>query len=106
MVTGIRKKNHKFIPKIPALKDPIILYMNNSEESQKAEAMLKEAGISPYVTTGRVEPLERKPLVLYGGGIYQGLNEIRSLIHLLAFWVTQPSCTLVFRDKEACKNHP
>jgi len=106
MGISLSRRDHKPIPKIPALKDPVILYVDTSTESLKVKTLLEEAGISPYLTTGQVGPLERRPLVLYDGGIYQGLDEIRSLIHLLDFWTGQPTCSLVFQDEKACKTLP
>lgn len=100
----MRKKNEKRQPHIPPLKDPVILYIDKSKESRKAKTLLKKAGIRAFVTEGKVEPLERKPLVLYNGGTYQGLDEIRSLLRLLSFWTGQPVCTLVFKDKEGCES--
>ena len=98
MAKGSKEGNGR----VPTLKDPVILYADGSSESDAAKALLKDAGISPFVTEGRVEPLERKPLVLYNGGTYQGIDEIRSLLQLLSFWVSQPVCSLVFKNEEAC----
>jgi hypothetical protein len=105
MRIGVPNKNHRRIPKIPALKDPIILYIDNAPESRKAKALLEKSGLSPFLETGRVEPSQKKPLVLYNGGIYQGLSEIQSLLRLLSFWTEQPVCSLVFADGAACKTN-
>jgi hypothetical protein len=65
---------------IRPLRHRLILYRDDSTESRRAELRIKREGISPVVTTGPVEPLQRKPLVIYEGGIYEGLNEIVELL--------------------------
>jgi hypothetical protein len=72
--------------KIRPLKNSVVLYIDNSPMSRKAKEVLSQAGISASITNGRVEPFQRKPLVLYCGGTYQGLKEIHGLVNLLKFW--------------------
>lgn len=79
------------IAQIRPLKDRLILYVDETAESSQAKELLRSVGISPYVTDGPVEPLDRKPLVIYHGGFYRGLNEIQELVDLLGFWNQQPS---------------
>ncbi len=67
------------------LKDPVILYIDDNAESRQAQELLAASGIRPFVTDGAVEPLQRKPLLLHHGS-YQGLDEIRNWLSLLAFW--------------------
>jgi hypothetical protein len=81
-----KAKMGKKVPQILPLKDIVFLYVDSREESRKAVKLLKKAGISPFITKGSVGPLERKPLVQFNGGTYQGLKEIRELLELLAFW--------------------
>ena len=76
---------------IRPLKDRLVLYVDESAESNQAKDLLQSVGISPYVTDGPVEPLDRKPLVIYSGGYYSGLAEIKELVDLLGFWNDQPS---------------
>jgi len=78
------------------LKDPIVLYIDDSPESQQAEELFKQTGIQPVITTGPVESFERKPLALYGGGTYEGFDEIRGLIDLLRFWSQETETSDVF----------
>jgi hypothetical protein len=75
--------------RIRPLKGPVILYVDDSTESSQAKKLLGSVGISPFVTNGPVEPLDTKPLVIYHGGFYRGLNEIRGLVNLLHFWSAQ-----------------
>ena len=98
MSTKISNTNRMRNSKLPPLKDPVILYIDDSSESRKAKTLLKKAGISPFLANGRVGPFERKPLLLYNGGTYQGLNEIRSLLRLLKFWTKHPVSSLVFQN--------
>lgn len=74
------------IQTVGALKSPITLYVDDSYESSRARECLEVAGVTAYITDGPIEPLERKPLAIYRGGIYQGLTEIESLLTSLAFW--------------------
>ncbi len=87
--------------KVRPLKDPVILYVDRSGESDRAKKLLEKAGITPFVTEGSVEPLQRKPLVVYGGGVYQGFQEILSLLRLLQFWSGQPMRRDIFADESA-----
>jgi len=76
--------------RIRPLKDHLILYVDESNESREAEELLQSVGISPFVTDGAVGPFDTKPLVIYHGGFYRGLSEIRGLVNLLHFWSNQP----------------
>jgi hypothetical protein len=87
-------------PRIRPLKDPLILYVNDTIESELAKEYIEAAGITPFITDGPVEPLERKPLVIHGGGFYQGLDEIKGLLNLLEFWSNQPIERSVFKNSE------
>lgn len=78
-------------PQIRPLKDHLFLYVDDTTESRQAEQLLHSVGISPFVTDGSVGPLDRKPLVIYHGGFYRGLQEIRGLVDLLGFWSSQSS---------------
>lgn len=77
------------IGKVRPLKDHVILYVDESLNSHSAVELLKNVGIKPYITNGTVEPFEEKPLAIYAGGIYQGLEDIRGLVSLLSFWSAQ-----------------
>lgn len=86
----ISKKN---LPKLPPLRDVVILYVDNRPESRQAQELLRIAGITPFVTDGPVEPLERKPLLLYNGGRYQGSQSIYEWLKLLEHWSkVLPNC--------------
>jgi hypothetical protein len=87
--------------KLRPLKDPLVLYADRSRESREAEKLLRAAGISPFLADRAVEPLQKKPLVVYGGGVYQGLDEIVGLLRLLQFWSEQSIRRDVFRDSSA-----
>ena len=75
--------------RIRPLKNPLILYVDDTTESRQAEQLLHSVGISPFVTDGAVGPLDRTPLVIYHGGFYRGLQEIKALVDLLGFWSKQ-----------------
>lgn len=77
--------------RIRPLKDQVILYVDESAESREAEQLLCSVGITPFVTNGAVGPLDRKPLVIYHGGFYRGMQEIKGLVDLLRFWSNQPA---------------
>ena len=77
--------------RIRPLKDQVILYVDESPESREAVQLLYSVGISPFVTNGAVGPLDRKPLVIYHGGFYRGMQEIKGLVDLLGFWSNQPA---------------
>lgn len=83
--------------RVRPLKDTVILYADDSIETARAKEFLEAAGVFPFVTDGPVEPLQRKPLVIYGGGYYQGLHEIRGLLDLLEFWSNQPIARTIFK---------
>jgi hypothetical protein len=76
--------------KIRALRDPLLLCLDKSPESAQVKKLLEVAGVSHQLTDCRLEPLQRKPLVLFGAGIYQGLEQVQGLVRLLAFWSSQP----------------
>ena len=74
---------------IPSLKDPMLLYLDDRSESHQAKELIESTGLTPFVTYDPVDPLQRKPLVLYSGGTYQGVDEIQGLLSLLTFWSQQ-----------------
>ncbi len=57
---------------IRPLRGLVILYVDHSRESRAAKELLQSSGISPFVTDGPVEPLDRKPMVIFHGGFYRG----------------------------------
>src|SRR5882724_11579800 len=70
-------------PHIRPLREPITIYVDDSSESASAKRVLGEVGAHIVPTSGPVEPLNRKPLAIYLGGVYQGLEEITGLRDLL-----------------------
>ena len=76
-------------PRIPPLLDPVILYVNKGRESKRAKTLLEYVGIEPFITDGPVRQLQKKPLALWCGGVYQGLDKIRGLISFLESWSTK-----------------
>lgn len=74
---------------IRPLRESPILFVDSSEESKKVETLLKTAGLDVITMDGQVEPWERKPLLLFNGGYYEGLDSIRELLELLEFWSSQ-----------------
>lgn len=80
------------------LRNPLILYTDDSSESREAQTLLESVGISPFLIHDPVEPGQRNPLVIYTGGEYQGLERIRGLVNLLEFWSTQPIDHRIFTD--------
>ncbi len=92
--------------RIRPLRDQLILYVDNTRESREAQELIEEAGLDPYITYAPVGPLQRKPLILYGGGVYQRLQEIRGLLALLEFWSNQPIKRSIFRRNSEKIEHP
>ncbi len=88
--------------RIRPLKGRIILYVDGTKESRQAKQLLDSAGITTFVVDGPVEPLDRKPLLIYHGGFYRGLNEIQDLLGLLEFWSNHSTFVdrAVFRDPD------
>ena len=84
-------KNKPASAPIRELKNRVILYIDDTTESQKAQELLRSVGVSADVTDGPVGPLDKKPLVIYQGGFYNGLQEIKQLVDLWQFWNEQPS---------------
>jgi len=86
-------------PRIRPLIDPVILYVDKKAESKRAKSLLEQAGIEPFVTEGPVGALKRKPLALWCGGKYQGLDKICGLVSLLEFWSAQDIERGIFKNK-------
>jgi hypothetical protein len=72
--------------KILALLHPVALYVDDSEESSRAQETLRMARIETEITRGEVEPWRRKPMLLYRGAAYQGLGAIERFLDMLEFW--------------------
>ncbi len=72
--------------KLPPLRDQVILYIDASERSTEVKKLLNRAGVSFFETAGSVGPLQRKPALLYGGAVYQGVEEIQGFVRLLEHW--------------------
>ena len=71
---------------LPPLLGSVILYADDSPESAAVQSLLAQAGIHPFVTDGIVEPLQRKPLILFWGGCFQGVSGCEGLLRLLRHW--------------------
>lgn len=80
------------------LRDPMILYVDGSRESYEAETLLRTSGIVPFVTSDPTEPLKHKPLLLYSGACFQGLEAINGLVRMIDHWKQQGIATGVFAD--------
>lgn len=68
------------------------LLADDSVDSKEALRILTSAGIHPRVTVGNLRPGQARPLVLYRGATYQGLDQIKDLIsHLIYLSGHSPS---------------
>jgi hypothetical protein len=76
--------------RLAPLREPLLLYLDHSKTSTQVKRLLAQAGVTFEQSYGRVGPVQRKPLVLHGGGTYEGLKQIRALVELLHFWHQHP----------------
>lgn len=71
--------------KIRPLKEPLLVFADESRESRKVLKLLDAAGVVYVVSSGAVEPWQRKPLVLFHTSIYEGFSDVEGLLRFLSF---------------------
>ena len=86
------------LERIPRLREPIVLYVDDSVESRQAETLLRSSGLEPFITEGQTEPLHRKPLLVFSGACYQGVPAITGLLHLIVHWRRRGIAQDLFAD--------
>jgi hypothetical protein len=57
---------------------PVVLYVDESDESREAKRLLEQAGVSPIISHGQVDLYQRTPLLLCVGATFQGLDGIKT----------------------------
>lgn len=81
---GIVPKDHYNIPN--NIQDTVILYVDDSEESQEAINLLESHGIDAHVVKGGLDPAWDYPLAQFHSWDYEGIENIHVLLLQMEYY--------------------